>query len=190
MSDKFQDKYRIKSARLENWDYSWDGLYFVTICTQNRESYFGDILKDEMILSEIGELAKKYWLEIPQHFPFIELVSFVVMPNHIHGVVIINNTKNMDKDAINRVSTINTIATERGGITGLNNPMLSDGLSKIIRWYKGRTSFDSRKKHYEFTWQSRFHDHIIRDDDSFQNIVEYIDNNPSTWNEDTFYKSN
>ena len=162
MSDKFQGKYRIKSARLENWDYSWNAMYFVTICTQNRESYFGDIAKDEMMLSEIGEIAQNCWLEIPKHFPFVGLNEFVVMPNHVHGIVIIN------KDAINRVSTIDSVSTEHGGITGLKNPMLSDGLSKIIRWYKGRVSYESRKVHADFTWQARFHDHIIRNDKSFQ----------------------
>ena len=90
MTEKFQNKYRISSARLQNWDYGSDAAYFVTICTQNREHYFGEIFNGVMQLSEIGEMANKFWLEIPNHFPFVELDEFVVMPNHVHGIIIIN----------------------------------------------------------------------------------------------------
>ncbi|MDP2889248.1 MAG: hypothetical protein Q8P34_09845 [Bacteroidota bacterium] len=90
MSDKFQNKYRIPSARLQNWDYGWNAAYFITICTQNRECYFGKIVDDQMILSEIGTIVQQYWNAIPTHFPFVELGEFVVMPNHIHGIIIIN----------------------------------------------------------------------------------------------------
>jgi len=190
MSEKFKGKYRIKSARLKNWNYSWDAQYFVTICTQNREFYFGDIINEEMILSEIGKIAQRYWLEIPKQFPFVELNEFVVMPNHIHGIVIIINPDNIGRDAINRVSTVNHVSTNQGGITGLKNPMLSNGLSKIIRWYKGRVAFESRKIHADFSWQARFYDHIIRDDESFQKIKEYIINNPLSWVEDKFHITN
>ena len=90
MQNKFKNKYRISSARLQSWDYSNNGAYFITICTQNRNHFFGKIQNQEMHLSEIGKLAEKYWLEIPEHFPFVELSNFVVMPNHFHGILIIN----------------------------------------------------------------------------------------------------
>ncbi|MGZ2369444.1 transposase [Ancylomarina sp. YFZ004] len=191
MSDKFKGKYRIKSARLQNWDYSWYALYYVTICTQNKEFYFGDIAKREMVLSAIGKIAKKYWHEIPQHYPFVELDEFVVMPNHIHGIIIINNPNvinSNDGNAINldKRDAINRVCTGGGGITGNKNPMLSDGLSKIIRWYKGRVSFESRKIHADFAWHTRFWDHIIRDDDDFLRIKEYIHDNPLKWKTDKF----
>lgn len=96
--DKFQNKYRIQSARLQNWDYGSNGAYFITICTQNREHFFSEIIgnnsssntEKSMQLNEIGLLAKKYWLEIPKQFPYVELGNFVVMPNHTHGILIIN----------------------------------------------------------------------------------------------------
>jgi len=94
MSDKFKGKYRIKSTRLPNWDYGKDAVYFVSICTQNREHYFGEITNGVMQLSEIGKMANKYWLEISEHFPFVELDEFVVMPNHVHGIIIINKPHN------------------------------------------------------------------------------------------------
>lgn len=81
MSDKFQNKYRISSARLQNWDYGWNAAYFITICIQNRECYFGKIVDDQMILSEIGTIAQQYWNLIPTHFPFVELGEFVVISN-------------------------------------------------------------------------------------------------------------
>jgi REP element-mobilizing transposase RayT len=90
MTEKYRGKYRIPSARWEKWDYGWNGAYFVTICTRNREAYFGDCVDGKMNLSEIGELAEKYWKEIPDHFPFVQLGAYVVMPDHVHGIVIID----------------------------------------------------------------------------------------------------
>ena len=90
MPDKFQGKYRIASARLQSWDYGANGAYFITICTKNRKHFFGEIENHQMILNDIGKLAEKYWIEIPSHFPFIELGNFVVMPNHTHGILIID----------------------------------------------------------------------------------------------------
>ena len=76
---------------MQTWDYANNGAYFITICTKNREHYFGKIENNEMQLSEIGKLAEIFWLEIPKQFSFIELGNFVIMPNHVHGIVIINN---------------------------------------------------------------------------------------------------
>jgi hypothetical protein len=172
MSDKFKGKYRIKSARLQNWDYSWDALYYVTICTQNQEFYFGDIAKEEMVLSAIGMMAKKYWHEIPLRYPFVELDEFVVMLNHIHGILIINNPNDENVinlnggDAINfdKGDAINRVCTGGGGITGNKNLMFSDGLSKIMRWYKGRVSFESRKIHADFTWHTMYQRNKIQEE--------------------------
>jgi len=187
MTAKFQNKYRISTARLQNWDYGWNAPYFVTICTQNRKCYFGDIVETQFSASELGTLAQKYWNEIPQHFPFVQLDVFVLMPNHVHGIIIIN--KNDDRDAINRVSTRQSQLENNGGITGNNNPMLHENLSRIIRWYKGRTSFECRNIYADFAWQTRFHDHIIRDNKSYNKIKSYIIENPLKWNNDKFYNS-
>ena len=99
--DKFQNKYRIPSARAPFWDYGWNASYFVTICTHNHIFYFGDTGEEEMVLSDVGEIALQCWLEIPEHFPFVKLDTFVIMPNHVHGIVIID--KNDDgRDGENR----------------------------------------------------------------------------------------
>ena len=91
---KYHNKYRIKSTRLQNWDYGWNGAYFITICTHNREHYFGEIVDGKMKPTDIGELAEKYWHEIPKHFQFVKLHEFVVMPNHIHGIIVIDKCNN------------------------------------------------------------------------------------------------
>ncbi len=204
MTDKYQNKYRIPSARLQEWDYGWNGSYFVTICTQNRKCYFGNINNcrdaihrvsiSDYHISEIGKITDKYWLQIPQQFPFVKLGYHIVMPNHVHGIIIIDkqnenttaiNTANRDaintanRDAINRVST--------GGITGNNNPMLHNNLSRIIRWYKGVVTFKARSINKDFAWQSRFHEHIIRNEKSYNDISEYIIHNPQKWHDDKFF---
>ncbi len=92
--DKFQHKYRIPSARLQNWDYGSNASYFVTICTHNRVNYFGHTDNHKMVLSETGNIAQQYWLTIPTHFAFIELGAFVIMPNHVHGILIFNKAEN------------------------------------------------------------------------------------------------
>ena len=92
--EKFKGKYRIPSARLQNWDYGWNAAYFVTICTQDRKHYFGEIINGKMRLSKIGESAEKCWIEIPKHFPFVKLDEFVLMPNHIHGIIEIAKLNN------------------------------------------------------------------------------------------------
>lgn len=144
-----------------------------------------------MVLSDIGEMVEKYWLEIPNHFPFAKLDAFVVMPDHIHGIIIIIDKPNDRRDAINRAPTDNDMENDTvtkpintGGCTGNKNPMLNDNLSRIIRWYKGRVSFESHKIHADFAWQPRFYEHIIRNEKSFYRISNYIINNPLHWQKD------
>ena len=88
--DKFRNKYRIPSARAPFWDYGWNAAYFVTICTHNRKHYFGKVVDGEMVWSEIGKIAQRCWLEITEHFPFVKLDAHMVMPNHVHGIIIID----------------------------------------------------------------------------------------------------
>jgi len=89
MADKYKNKYRIPSARLQNWDYGWSGVYFITICTARMRHIFGEIRNEKMILSNLGVLADVFWHEIKNHAKFVELDAFVVMPNHIHGILVL-----------------------------------------------------------------------------------------------------
>lgn len=163
-----------KQYRLPDFDYSGEGEYFVTICVDNRKHYFGEIKNDQMILSELGKIVDQIWNEIPNQFKNTVLDAYQIMPDHFHGIIIIkeNNKKNL----------INQIPTEfKSGIK--NNPMelKTITLGRIIRWFKGRVKFEANNINYNFKWQSRFHDRIIRNEKEFYFIREYIINNPANW---------
>ena len=206
MSDKFQNKYRIPSARLQNWDYGSNAAYFITICNKNRECFFGEILDNEMILSDIGQIIENEWMKTPEIRPDmnLQLGEFVIMPNHFHAIIFIGeneyNTQRdaQRRDAMHRVSTTTTITTEN--INNPNNNQIgiesknkfgsqSKNLASIIRGFKSSVTINARKIHADFAWQSRFHDHIIRDVKSFQCISEYIRNNPLNWTGDIFFNT-
>lgn len=142
-----------------------------------------------MLLNEIGQIAKFYWMEIAKQFPFIELGNFVIMPNHIHGILIINKNQNhsiLSNGDSQFIFSKNQPIKINGGFAGRKNPMAHENISRIIRWYKGRSSFEMHKIKPDFAWQSRFHDHIIRNAKSFENIQNYIENNPLNWNKEKF----
>lgn len=187
MPKKFNAKYRIDSARLKNWDYRKNGAYFVTICTANRKHYFGEIVDNKtskkMILSDVGLLAEKYWEKIPNHFPFIELGNYVVMPNHVHGILIINNVV---ETLHCNVSTESETGDEKKQFFSDISPK-SGSISTIVRSYKSIVTRESHLINPKFKWQPRFHDAIIRNSISFERIQNYIENNPSNWKEDKFY---
>ena len=197
--DLYKNKYRIKSTRLENWDYSSAGYYFVTICVKNSECLFGNISNDGVVLTEIGNIAERCWLDIPQQFINVELDEFIIMPNHIHGIIAILNRKEDGcnvkcEEADNQESNIIDIdyrkSIHRTVPMIKNNPMYNhNSLSAIVRWYKGRTTFEINRlnKSISFHWLSRFYDHIIRDEKELFKIREYIVNNPLKWVLDDYY---
>ena len=115
---KFQNKYRIPSARAQWWDYGKDAAYFITICTRNREHYFGEVVNGKMELSHVGVLANVLWHEIKNHAQHVELGEFVVMPNHIHGILILNGNENnrIDENG-NEMENENVIENENEYVT-------------------------------------------------------------------------
>ena len=185
--DKFQNKYRIPSARHQNWDYRWDGAYFITICTKDRQHYFGKIENGKMILSNVGILADVFWHEIKNHNKNVELGEFVVMPNHVHDILILNNNETVagNGNGVGKPSVVKsneqTIGQQRFQNIGKNS------ISSIIGYYKSAVTKHAHRSGFEFGWQTRFHDYIVRDDDSFQTITNYILNNPTNWQEDKFF---
>ena len=152
-----------KSIRLKGYDYSQPGMYFVTVCTNNKTNYFGKITRRDAIyrvlLNQTGKIADKYWNKISEYFPFVELDRYVIMPNHIHGIIVING--NDCRDIIYGVS-----------------------LSKIIRWFKGRVTYEIRKSGGMFLWQERFYDQIVRNNRSLYAIGKYIADNLVNWDND------
>jgi len=167
---KYKNTYRMESIRLKGYDYQSSGYYFVTICTKNEKEYFGKISGNSIILNEIGKAAENIWENIPTQFEMAGLDEYVIMPNHVHGIIIINSSN----------TTKNTIG-DKGGFSGLLNPQLSNhSLSKIIRWFKGRSRYEINKLNptLNFAWQPRFYEHIIRGEKALFNIRNYIINNP------------
>jgi REP element-mobilizing transposase RayT len=175
MMDKFQNKYRVKSARLQNWNYGWNAAYFVTICIADRACYFGDVVHGEMQLSAIGHWAEKCWLEIPDHFPFVILDGFVVMPNHVHGIIIIDKPVAVETQDIASLQSQNKFGPQ------------SKNLASIVRGYKIGVTKYAKSMQINFAWQPRFHEHIIRNEESYLRIAEYIQNNPLRWQEDKYH---
>jgi putative transposase len=188
MSDKFNDKYRIKSARLEGYDYRNEGLYYVTICTKNRTNFFGKCENGIMLLNDLGKLAEDCWLAIPTHFLNISLDEFTIMPNHIHGIVCM--------DSMPLVETLHATSSDANKMlraTPLQDDRYSKispkqgSLSTVLRSYKSAVSNKAKHINPNFGWQPRFHDTIIRDAQSFTNIQNYITNNPTNWINDEYY---
>ncbi len=185
MSDKFNDKYRIKSARLEGYDYRNEGLYYVTICTKNRVHFFGECENVIMLLNDLGKMAEDCWLAIPIHFPNVSLDEFIIMPNYIHGIVCINEKIEIERTSLETYNYTSLQMPKNPHFQKLSAPAKS--LSTIIRAFKTVVTTESRKINPNFAWQPRFHDHIIRDAQSFNNIQNYIINNPTNLKNDEFY---
>ncbi|MCD2450134.1 hypothetical protein GO003_007020 [Methylicorpusculum oleiharenae] len=172
--EKYKNKYRVQSTRLPYWNYGWNAAYFVTICTAGRICHFGSIENQIMSLSELGRCAERCWLDIPNHFPFVVLHEFVVMPNHVHGILAIDKP----------VETQNLASLqERQNRFGPQ----SQNLASIIRGYKIGVSKCAKNQGINFAWQARFHDHVIRSEENYLKIAEYIQTNPQRWLEDTYY---
>jgi len=203
--EKFQGKYRITTFRAPWHDYRC-GAYFVTICTKDREHYFGEIRNNEngdskMYLSPIGEMADECWRAIPQHFPHVQIPLWVVMPDHIHGIVIIDDsveTQNVaslhdnETDQTKNIASLHdneTDQTQNFASLQNNKPNKfgpqSKNLASVIRGFKiGVTKF-ARQNNIPFAWQSRYYDRIIRDSAEMNRIAEYIKNNVAEWDLET-----
>ncbi len=268
--DKFRGKYRIQSTRLQNWDYGSNAMYYITICTRKRKHHFGRIKGAVMNLSDIGKICQQFLYNIPIHFPYIKLDEMVIMPNHIHGIFIIENNNISNCDMIdgtlvgndfagdeitgnnplghksiwnemtendqfgNNIFGINLVGNEpfendsaeydplghnsadydpfvetpKLGVSTDENPSSnptinpkrrqtinasqkwkSGTIGVVLNQFKRAVTIDARKINTGFGWQSRYYDHIIRNDADYCRIKKYIINNPKNWNEDEFNKT-
>ncbi|HCN37684.1 MAG TPA: transposase [Bacteroidetes bacterium] len=183
--DNYSKNPKRKSIRLKGYDYSQSGLYFITICVQNRECLFGKIENGIMILNELGNIANNFWIEIPEHFPMIEIHEHIIMPNHLHGIIEIVGTRRgvslPNPDGSSHVVSPNEHQRQFSiPIPGSISTIINQYKSSVKRWC-------NKNGHEYFKWQSRFHDHIIRSEDDYYNISNYIINNPAKWQEDKYY---
>lgn len=176
-----------KKMRLKSYDYSSDGFYFVTICTKNRENYFGEIIDGKMILNEYWKIAEKSWNEIIKHYQNVEIDEFIIMPNHIHGIIIIVGNEYFRSD--NEYFPNENNGNENNGNENIHS---LPNLSNIIKWFKIWCTKEIRNKHndYNFSWQKSFFDIIIKNDEQLEKTREYILNNPLKWELDVNNKKN
>jgi putative transposase len=182
----YKNKYRIESARCHNWDYTSSGYYFVTICTQNREYFFGDVVADRMLLSPVGKMIAEEWKKTAEIRSYIKLDEWVIMPNHLHGIIIIKNQPppplvETPRWGVSQQETFRREETFQRNVS-TKSRLKPKSLGSII----GQIKTACTKRIWEagfddFGWQDRFYDHIIRDDESLHYIQEYILNNPLKW---------
>lgn len=165
-----------RSLRLKGYDYSQAGAYFVTICAHGKACLFGDVIGSEMKVNELGRKVQAVWDDLPVHYPHVATDVFVVMPNHVHGVVVLRAGLGSDH------------AEMRAGFKPA--PTARHGLSEIVRAFKtfsARRINEFRETSGAPVWQRNYYEHVIRDDADYNRIAEYIANNPQRWAEDTLY---
>jgi REP element-mobilizing transposase RayT len=181
---KFQNKYRIESTRLRGWDYSNPGLYFVTIVTRDRFAWFGKIVNGAMVLSPSGEIVAEEWQKTAVIRPAVHLDAWVVMPDHVHGIII----KTAADDGVE--TPRRGVSTPRRGVSTVTpNNWQPNSLGSIVNQFKSICTKRIRAAGYtDFAWQSRFYDHIIRNEKSLENIRKYIVNNPTRWDLDDHHR--
>ncbi len=167
-------------------DYSTFGYYFVTICTKDREIFFGNIKNNKIILNGMGHIAYNCWMKIPNHYDNIILHEFVIMPNHIHGIVEIVDVDNIVFVVGNRhacsLQQIRSIEKSKRPYELL--PIVIGSFKSAVTKYINRLSIDKKQGRPPFGWQKSYHDSIIRSGASYRNIVQYIRNNPTNWDND------
>lgn len=162
-----------RSPRLPNYDYCQPGIYFVTICVQDRRMLLGQIVHEAACLSPVGLFAQQSWESLPRHFPFVELDMHVIMPNHFHGLIVINE------------------------LPQANDPPLDPDpsqkeypLGEVVRRFKALTTRAAHEAGIaDFDWQEQYWDAIIRSERHLHNIRRYILNNPAKWTQDLLYQA-
>lgn len=153
---------RKNSLRKPDTDYTQSGSYFVTICTQKRRYSLGSIHQATMYQSQLGQLAQKYWQQIPVHYSTVRLDDFVVMPNHLHGLVVLDDSPN------------------------IKNPHIG----VIVASFKRAMTMAAIKNKLDFVrpiWQRGYHDRIVRTVREYNNLKNYINTNPERWEMDTYF---
>ncbi len=250
--DRFQDKYRIPSVRAKWWNYSAEGIYFITICTSGHDYYFGQIINKQMILSEIGIIVRMEWEKSFNLRKELFCDRFVIMPNHIHAILRIENDPvethgraslqtraslstgvslpndmslpNLTplpngaslpndtslpnstslsnhttlycnasfNDSVSPQSNNTHITAQSENFTSNKNYGIAKrqpkSISSFLAGFKSVVTVNARPINSCFGWQTRFHDHIVRNDQDYQRIAYYIENNPANWQQDKFFR--
>ena len=196
--DKFAEKYRIKSARLLNWNYSTPGYYFITICTLNQNKFLGKIIDEKIILSSRGTVVQEELLKTFKIRRNIILDEYIIMPNHIHLLIKVisqNSVEthcvrlNIKNNRLNNIKTPNIYLLKRDAYNASLQKISiksKEIIPNIIKLFKGSVSSRFKKQSIFFGWQSRFYDKIIRTEKEYVAIKQYIKNNPINWERDEY----
>ena len=195
MSDKFKNKYRIESNRLQTWDYSSPGGYFLTVCIDGRGEILGDVQNDKMILSDAGKIVTDHITEIPEYHQRVILDTWIVMPNHIHFIIVLG-----DYDFHNGICK--RVSAKKNSVEKIHEFSLRDGKITSEQYRKMRRQMLIPKIMGKFqmlsskqinilnqtpgnrNWHPNYHDRIIRNEKEFKRIQIYIKNNPLNWKDD------
>lgn len=198
------ERHHRRSIRLPGYDYSQAGTYFVTICTQGRACLFGRVVEGDIRLNRYGEIVRSCWLDIPMHFPKVELDEFVVMPNHVHGIIVISvgarfiapngavgsacvcvedegvKGAGVDRSVVGGALSIAPNGSASGGRAMNRVPTIGE----IVRGFKARAAVSINRLSGALgrqVWQRNYYEHIIRDEESLNKVREYILGNPLGW---------
>jgi putative transposase len=195
---KFKNKYRNESARASWWNYSNNGAYFITIWCVGGECIFGEISNKEMYLSPIGEIVYQEWNISFDMRTELFCDAFVIMPNHIHAILRIDN--DIPADGMNSNNLLDIVGTHgRASLQGSNHKFHTEGIayrspksiSSFVAGFKSAATKrinEHRNSPQMQVWQKRFHDHIIRNDIEYNRIFDYILNNVENWDKDSLYR--
>ena len=170
-----------RSLRLREYDYGATGAYFVTVCTKGRLSLFGEIDLGNMVLNELGEIVAAIWSDLPHHFPNIQLDSFIVMPNHLHGLIEIT-----DEFCANPVGAQHAAPDPSAPMLHARRNVQPGSLAAIVH-LQSYTAAPYQSLHWHAgcnNWQRNYYEHVVRDEPELQRVREYIVNNPAQWAED------
>jgi len=190
-----------RSIRLKNYDYAGKGLYFITLCTAQRKNLFGRIINGELFLNPLGEIAKEEWAKTPEIRDNISLGAFIIMPNHMHGIISIDHQiRKPGKDEIGKFhSPSHTIGAIIRGYKGATTKRIHQLLRKIKESRTGESLFALKDKPASLEselgewlfaptaptiWQRNYYEHIIKSEKAYRNISNYIINNPANWEKD------
>ena len=182
MCSKYRNRCRYNSLSYTGRDYSRPGKYFVTICTAGTKEWFGNVINSKMHLSEIGQIASKMWREIPVHFPFIGLDTIIVMPDHIHGIIVIKKSIRASiVGALHATPLLPHDTTHQADKTMLSISPKSGSLSVVVRSYKSAVTKHAHKFDTNSSWQPGYYDTIICMSGQLFRIRKYISDNAQNW---------
>jgi REP element-mobilizing transposase RayT len=178
MSSDFHNR---KKIRLKHYDYTQNGAYFVTICTENRQCLFGDVIDGKMALNDVGKMVENIWTHLPGYFSNIDMDTFAMMPNHFHGIIHILRRDGLPRPSNGPPCPSDNPKSRPSKPTPTEKMTLSDYMHR----FKSFTTHSYRKQFSDqVLWQNGYYEHIIRNETNLMRIQEYILNNPAAWDDD------